>query len=82
MTRPATAADIVDVMYEQVDALRRKIGVAPIRLARSSDGRALCVSVQRGMQAKVPASITMRVRGEDVVIPLQAAEDYERASTG
>ena len=78
MARPASSSDLVNVMYEQVDALRRKIGVAPIRLARDPDASRLRVSVLPGMCAKVPASITMRVRGEDVDIPLLATEDYAK----
>lgn len=81
MPRPASVTDVVTVMYEQVDTLRRKIGVAPIRLGRCDDGSArLKVSVLPGMRHKVPALITLRIRGEEVEIPLVAIEDY--AATG
>jgi hypothetical protein len=77
MARPASVTDVVNVMYEQVDTLRRKIGVAPIRLARCDDGFArLKVSVMPGMRNKVPAAITLKIRGEEVEIPLLAVEDY------
>lgn len=84
MARPASVTDVVNVMYEQVDALRRKIGVAPIRLRRCDDGSArLEVSVMPGMAAKVPDAINLRVRGEVVVIPLVALEDYaDTTATG
>ena len=82
MPRPATVTDVVNVMYEQVDALRRKVGVAPIRLARCDDGSArLKVSVMPGMRHKVPAAITLRIRGEEVELPLVAIEDYAGKST-
>ncbi|NVB43355.1 hypothetical protein G6O69_36355 [Pseudenhygromyxa sp. WMMC2535] len=79
MARSATNADVVNVMYEQVDRLRRTIGVAPIRLARASNGDGaprLKVSVVPGMAAKVPTSVTLKIRGEEVEIPLEACEDY------
>lgn len=77
MARPASVTDVVNVMYEQVDTLRRKIGVAPIRLRRCDDGSArLEVSVMPGMGNRVPEAITLRVRGDEVVIPLVAIEDY------
>ena len=81
MPRPASVTDVVSVMYEQVDTLRRKIGVAPIRLARMDDGSAgLKVSVMTGMRNKVPAHITLKIRGEEVEIPLLAVEDYAGTS--
>ena len=77
MARLASKADLVNVMYEQVDALRRKIGVAPIRLSQlEGDPPGLKVSVIPGTSDKVPVSVTMRVRGEEVHIPLTAIEDY------
>ena len=77
MARPATISDLLVVMYERVDALRRTIGVAPIRLARMDDGSArLKVSVMPGMRNKVPAQITMKIRGEPVDITLVAVEDH------
>jgi hypothetical protein len=77
MARPSTASDLMTVMYEQVDALRRAIGVAPIKLARCDDGSArLKVSVLPGMRPRVPAQIVLRLRGEDVAIELLACEDY------
>ena len=65
-------------MYEQIDALRRKIGVAPIRLTRDEDDpKRLKVSVCAGMRHKVPALVTLSIRREDVEIPLLAVEDYD-----
>jgi hypothetical protein len=78
MARAATTSDLVKVMYEQIDALRKRIGVAPIRLALAEDGSArLKVSVREGMRDKVPASVTLKIKGELVEVPLLAVDDHE-----
>ena len=78
MARAATNSDLVKVMYEQIDTLRRTIGVAPIRLALADDrSPRLKVSVRAGMRHKVPAMVTLKIKGEAVEIPLLAVEDHE-----
>lgn len=83
MARPATRSDVVNVMYEHIDTVRRKIGVAPIRLGQADDGSArLKVSVMPGQAAKVPASVTLKIRKDEVELELLAVEDYLGKSEG
>ncbi len=78
-TRPANARDLVTVLYAHVDAVRREIGVAPLRLERTNDGGlTLKVSVREGFAAEVPRTVLVTIGGDLIEISLEAHEDYER----
>ncbi len=78
--RSATVSDVVRVVYEQVDTLRRELGVAPIRATavRDEQNPRIRISVPVGVGGNVPTEVVLKIRREPVSFPIEVSEDYGR----
>lgn len=78
--RDATFEELTELLGRDPAALLGRIGIPDCQLSIPTDGKGLRVLVETapGEGASVPASVELRVGGEEVRIPLEVRESRQR----
>ncbi len=79
MARDATVADCLEILRENPRELSQRLPVEQVQLSfpTAGSGPRIKVSVRPGERQLVPDNVNVRIRGEDVSVPLEVDEDFQ-----